>query len=85
MPYTKNAQEIPMLWRIEYDQHTSAPETFIVRWDSIVAVRSMMDGGERLIRIYFADTWIQFSERDTPDAVALFEMWNDQCIMQVCQ
>jgi hypothetical protein len=82
MPYTKNTQEIPMLWRIQYDKHTSTPETFIVRWDSIIAVRDLIDNGDRKIRIYFGDSWIQFSKSKTPDAVALFDLWNNQCILQ---
>ena len=85
MPYTKSTQEIPMLWRIQYDLHTSKPETIIIRWENIIAVRNLMDGGEWKIRIYFADTWIQFSEKNTPDAFALLEMWNNQCIMQEYQ
>ena len=86
MPYTQNTQEIPMLWRIEYDHNKySKPQTLIIRWDTIIAVRNLMDVGQWMIRIYFMDTWIQFTEKNTPDAVALLEMWNNQCIMQEYQ
>ena len=86
MPYTKDAQEIPMLWRIQHNHDkNSKSETIIIRWENIIAVRNLMDGGEWKIRIYFADTWIQFSEKNTPDAFALLEMWNNQCIMQEYQ
>lgn len=78
MPDTKKSQELPMLYRIRHGRHKRA-EIWIVKWDSIHAVETRFEG-EWLIRIWYAGGWKQFSENN-PDALALFELWNNQCIL----
>ena len=84
MPYTHNTPEPHMLWRIQYDHdEPHGPEVFIIRWNNIIAIkRHRTNGCHWMIRIYFSDTWIQFEEKETPDAAALLELWNNQCILQ---
>ena len=66
---------IPMLFSISHNDG----EVLIIKWNSINAVRRFQDGKDWYIRVYFQDTWYQFS--DCLDADELFHLWSDQCIL----
>ena len=82
MPLDSTQPKIPMLWRIRYDMDKNGKHSvFIVKLQSIHAIGRFKRDGEYMIRIHHGDNWIQFSEKNTPDAAALLELWENQCIL----
>jgi hypothetical protein len=81
MPYyTEPKTHPPMLFRINYsDDLDKEDKVMVLKWSSINAVvKKYTDRTkEPVIRIYFQDTWYQFCAKTCPDAVTLFETWNN--------
>ena len=75
MPYdTKTPHSPLMMWKISYNHHLKdGPEVFIIRWDKINAISRIKDSGSWGIKIHYADSWIQFEENSTPDALAFLQ------------
>jgi hypothetical protein len=81
MPYYTDVTKTtpPMLFRINYsDDLSKEDKVMVIKWSSINAVVKMYsDKGRHVIRVYFQDTWYQWDIKACPDAVTLFETWNN--------